>query len=162
MAFPSLGMFVCKWKRFLCCTFPQIALSPLGLSEGTESHWIQRVWTRPAIHNDPGQITMATHTLLCFSPVLHPPTPSHVDQVMNCFPHFHCLACAVALSDSRRSLGTALLSLSLAPKPPNGQQLPSLPNLHTVSDSLSAIKVSLLFYQHWQMVSVNFINENCD
>lgn len=50
-----------------------LAAPLLGVSQGTESHWIQRAWSRAAMHNDPGQITMATHTLLCFDPVLRTP-----------------------------------------------------------------------------------------
>lgn len=65
-------------EGFLYCSFPQVlpAAPLLGESKGFDSHWNQRVWRLPATYNDPGQLTMATHTY-CYAlaPCCTPPPP---------------------------------------------------------------------------------------
>lgn len=131
MTFQALGMFVCEWKGFSALHSHRLIFLPsLGSvwrywiplnSEGVEVI-SNTQWPWPDNNGH-------THFVMFWVSVAPPPTPSHVDQVMNCFPHSQCLACAVASPDSRRPLGTALLPFSLAPN----TQLHSLCNLHNFS-----------------------------
>lgn len=118
-------MFEMMGTHILCRTFPHTTLC---FSLGTVwRYWIQGValssntqWPWP--NNNGHTHVLAQHC----TPLL----------VMNCFPHFHCLA----LLDSTQPLGTALFSLCVAPKTLNQ----SSPNPHTFSDCLPAKIVFLL------------------